>query len=168
MHCPRLHHFCLWGFLVTSGTHSRLFIHEFGKSCHEHMQITTMNCNWTINHVKKYPFLFEDFILYNFSVIFFFSYISVPIQTNTYCPFSYRPYFISFHDFFFPLLTGSAWFWVCTVVVPDIKRKWNCDIKVQQVNYFWEKRRWGYVLHSPQILFSTPKVVLFWNSSWQP
>lgn len=71
MHCPRLHHFCLWGFLVTSGTHSRLFIHEFGKSCHEHMQITTMNCNWTINHVKKYPFLFEDFILYNFSVIFF-------------------------------------------------------------------------------------------------
>lgn len=76
----------------------------------------TMTCGWTIKHVKKYPFLFGDFVFVNFSAVSLFRCITFLIKTNTYYPFSFFMLLTDhilypFKSFFFPLLAE-----LCTVL----------------------------------------------------
>lgn len=127
--------------------------------------MTKMNCSWTINHVKKCPFLFGDFILDNFSVISLFRYISILIKTSPYCLFSFSTLLtdhISYpFKWFFCLSllglysSGSVLFWI------QISGENGVVAERHSRQTTFGKSEGGVMLYSPQILFSTSKVLLF-------
>lgn len=127
---------------------------------HNDLQLDYKEC-------KNDPFLFGDFVV-NFSVFSLIWSISSSVANKHYQPsFSMllTDHISYLSNIFFSFLAGSVWFWVYSILNPVILRKLSCGRKVQQGNYFWEKRRWDSVLCSPRTFSSTSKAVLFfWTS----
>lgn len=123
VHCPSLHHLCLWDFLATSDmdSSSMNLANHAVSVCK--LSKSTMTCSWAIKHVKKYPFLFGDFVLVNFSGVSLFGCISILIQTLTThspSPCCSQTIFHILSSSFFHLLAGSVQFFVSTILDPDI------------------------------------------------